>query len=356
MTASMQPAPSAPPASAPAAPAPSPPISARDAASALATRRGEAHKQPQREAQKEPEAAHEEPVAEIAAENAEPVGDADPVEAAPEALDPPKLWTKEAKDRFAALDRETQEYLITQDKARETEIAKATTTVSEKDKALAKERQAIQQMRQQYEGALPVLLNTLNEQSAQFADIKTFADVERLASEDPARYLKWDAHQRKAQAVQQQIRAIQERNAQDLDTKWETFSTEQDKLLAEKLPEMADPAKAEKMAKSALGYLTDKGFTGEELQSMWNGKAGVSLRDARVQIIIAEATKFREAQEAAKKAKTQTVPPVQRPGVAQPRGAGDSEKIKDLSKTLDSKGSIKAAAALLAAKRAARRS
>ena len=353
MTVSMQPAPSAPPPAAPASSAPSGPASVREAASALASRRVEAAKEPEREQQ--PEARQAEPTS---SPEREPVVDvAQETEAAPEALEPPKLWTKEAKERFASLDRDTQEYLIQQDKAREAEVKKASQTVSEKDKTLAQEREAIQKMRQQYEGALPTVLQMLEQQRiGEFGDIKTFADIEALAASDPARYLKWDAHQRKVQAVQQQLQAAEQQRTQEIAKKWEEFSAEQDKLVAEKIPEMADPEKAEKLGKQAVGYLSNIGFNSDELTNLWHGKAGISLRDARVQIIIAEAAKAREAQEALRKAKTQTVPPVQRPGVAQPKGAADSEKIKDLSRTLDQKGSLKAAAALLVAKRAGRRS
>lgn len=353
MTASMQPAPSAPPAAAPvSSPAPSGPASVREAATSLASRRVEA-REPEKQApeQRAPEQRQEPeaPAETTSSPENEPVS---------EGLEPPKLWTQEAKERFASLDRETQEYLLQQDQAREAEVKKATATVSEKDKTLAQEREAIQKMRAQYEGALPAVLQMLQQQQVgEFGDIKTYADIEAMAANDPARYLKWDAHQRKVQAVQQQLQVARDQQAQEIDKNWQKFSAEQDKIIAEKIPEMADPAKAEKLGKQAVGYLSTIGFDNDELTNLWHGKAGISLRDARVQLIIAEAAKAREAQEALRKAKTQqAVPPVQRPGVAQPRGAGDSEKIKELSKTLDQKGSLKAAAALLAAKRAGRRS
>lgn len=354
MTASMQPAPSAPPSAAPvSSPAPSGPASVREAASSLASRRVEA-REPEREQQRALEARPEP----TSSPEAEPVSEAAPeADSAPEGLEPPKLWTKEAKERFASLDRDTQEYLLQQDQAREAEVKKASQTVSEKDKTLAKEREAIERIKAQYEGALPAVMQMLETQRAgEFGDIKTYADIEAMAANDPARYLKWDAHQRKVQAVQQQMQAAEQQRAQEIAKKWEEFSAEQDKLVADKIPEMADPAKAEKLGKQAVSYLSNIGFDSDELTNLWHGKAGISLRDARVQLIIAEAAKARDAQEALRKAKTQTVPPVQRPGVAQPRGAADSEKIKDLSKTLDNKGSLKAAAALLVAKRAGRRS
>ena len=356
MTASVAPAPSAPPSPAPVSPAQTGPISAREAASSLATRRVEA-REPEREQTQEraPERTSSPESEPVVTETSSP--EAEPVEA----LDPPKLWTQEAKERFATLDRDTQEYLLRQDQAREAEVKKATATVSEKEKALAKAAEAAERIRAQYESALPALMQEINERGKQFSDIKTLADAAALLDKDsptydPIRYMQWDAHQRYAQAAQQQMQAAEQQRAQEIAKKWQEFSAEQDKLIADKIPEMADPAKAEKLGKQAVGYLSNIGFDSEELQSLWHGKAGISLRDHRVQLIIAEAAKARDAQEALRKLKTQTVPPVQRPGVAQPKGAADSEKIKDLSKTLDQRGSLKAAAALLMAKRAGRRS
>ena len=350
MTASVAPAPEAPaPVSAPE----TGPISARDAAIALSSRRWGKTDQPKEPPKENVEAA---PVAEPdEPAGAQDAGDAETAEAEQPALDPPKSWTKEAQEKFSALDRETQAYLLRQEEAREAEIKKATASVGERDKALAKEREAIQQMRAQYEQALPVVMNYLEQQRAgQFADIKTPADVRKMAETEPHRYLQYLAHQEEVRGVMAQMQAVAERNKADIARKWQEYSTEQDKKFAEVFPELSDPEKRAKMEKAALGYLTDIGFENDELAALWGGDKGISIRDAKIQRIIADATRFREAQEALKKAKTQAVPPVQRPGVAQPKGAGDAAKLKELNARLTQTGSPRDAAALLAARRARR--
>jgi hypothetical protein len=51
----------------------------------------------------------------------------------------------------------------------------------------------MEQARQKYETTLPQLLAVLQQQHAsEFADIKTPADIERVANDDRARYVKWD--------------------------------------------------------------------------------------------------------------------------------------------------------------------
>jgi hypothetical protein len=63
--------------------------------------------------------------------------------------------------------------------------------------------------------------------------------------------------------------------------------------------------------------------------------------------------RFRDAQKAARQASTKPVPPVQRPGVAQPRGAAHEAVVQNLTKRLDQTGTLKDAARLLAERRKA---
>jgi hypothetical protein len=68
-----------------------------------------------------------------------------------------------------------------------------------------------------------------------------------------------------------------------------------------------------------------------------------------------DAVMWRDAQSKAKAASAAKVPPVQRPGVSQPRGAAHDAQVQNLTKRLETSGSLKDAAALLRARRAARR-
>lgn len=339
------------------------PLTARDHAIALSQRRWEKARQSQEAPPPAEEPEKVEAPQELAEEANADQPEADPgetkepdpvVEELPP-IEPPRSWTKEEKARFQSLPRETQEYLSQREQERDAAIRRSQNEAAEKLKGLSAKEQAVEAERQKYEAALPVLLQTLQDQQAgQFADVKTQSDVDRMAQEDPFRYIQWTAHQQKVASVQNEMRVAQERQANEWLGKWQEFASREDKLTAERIPELADPAQRTKIQESAIGYLKDIGFEESELGSAWNGQASLSLRDHRVQGMIRDAVKYREGQAAAKKAvATKPLPPVQRPGVAAPRG--NDSTIQTMSKKLASSGSIEDAAALVMARRAAQR-
>lgn len=289
-------------------------------------------------------------------------GSADPAaEAAEKAageqppIEPPRSWTKEDKELFASLPRATQERLAERERLRESDFLRRQNEAAEKLKGLSAKEQAVEQARQHYEAALPQLLATLQQQQAgEFADIKSMADVERLAREDWPRYLLWDLQQKKIAEVGQQLMAAQHRQAAEKVQQFSEFAKREDSLFREKVPDMADEGKAAELQKKALAVLSDLGFDEAELAQSWNGAKDLSLRDHRVQLLIRDATLWREAQAKAKAAAVKPVPPVQRPGAAPSRGAASEAQVQALSKRLETTGSLRDAAALLRARRAAR--
>ncbi|HEY1544971.1 MAG TPA: hypothetical protein VGG01_21445, partial [Xanthobacteraceae bacterium] len=210
--------------------------------------------------------------------------------------------------------------------------------------------------RAQYEGALPMLLQTLQEQQAgAFADIQSVADLEKMAREDWPRYAQWDAQQKKIAAVTQHLQAAQARQSQEASQRWHTFVADEDARFRERAPELADREALAKAARTATDMLQDLGFSQAELGEMWNGGRGVSLRDHRLQLLIRDGVRFREAQAAAKKPLPRPVPDVQRPGPAPARSADTEGRVKDLTERLNASGNLRDAAALLVARRAAQR-
>ena len=119
----------------------------------------------------------------------------------------------------------------------------------------------------------------------------------------------------------------------------------------------ADDAKAAELQKKALVVLSDLGFDEAELVPLWNGQKELSLRDHRLQLLIRDATLWREAQTKAKAkaAAVKPVPPVQRPGAATPRQGTDEARVQHLTQRLEQSGSLRDAAALVRARRAAAR-
>jgi hypothetical protein len=271
---------------------------------------------------------------------------------------PPRSWTKEDKELFASLPRATQERLAERERSREGDFLRRQNEAAEKLKGLTAKEQAAEQARQQYESALPLVLDMLKQQQAdEFADIKTPADVERLAREDVPRYVRWDLQQKKIGEVSQQLVAAVTRQFAERQQQFSQFAQREDERLKEKAPELADAKKAVELQTAALAVLKELGFEEAELAQSWNGQKDLSLRDHRVQLLVRDATLWREAQQKAKAAAAKPVPPVQRPGVAPPKGAAQDAQIQNLSKQLEQASGVNAlrtAAKLVAARRAAR--
>ncbi len=271
-------------------------------------------------------------------------------------IEPPRSWTKEDKELFAGLPRETQERLAERERSRDTDFSRRQNEAADKLKGLTAKEQAVEQARQHYESALPQLLQTLQQQQAgEFADVKSIQDVERLAREDWPRYLQWDLAQKKVAAVQQEMQAAQLRQHTEKQQKFAEFAKRQDDLFVEKVPDMADAKKMAALQSSAVSTLKAIGFDEAELGQAWQGQRDLSLRDHRVQLLIRDASLWRDAQAKAKAAATKPVPPVQRPGAAQPAGAQREQQIQNLDKRLEQSGSLKDGLALLRARRDASR-
>ena len=335
------------------------PISPSEAARALAQyrykrdaredRAAEAPEQPAADA--ESAASPDEPAAAVEAE-AQP----DQAEELPP-IEPPRSWSNEEKERFASLPRETQEYLTQRETERDTALRRGQNETAEQRKAIEAERQQLEQTRQQYEQALPTLLATLQQaQSGDFSDIKTMQDVERLAREDWPRYALWDAHQKKISAVQQEMQASQQRQQQQYQTEWAKWATDEDNKFLDAAPEMANKETAAKVTKQATDLLTTLGFSESDIGNLWSGRNNVSLRDHRVQLLIRDAMRYREAKAAVPKAAApKPVAKVQRPGTPAERATERDTQLTGLDKTLEDSGSIKDGLALLVARRSGRR-
>jgi hypothetical protein len=101
--------------------------------------------------------------------------------------------------------------------------------------------------------------------------------------------------------------------------------------------------------------LHELGFSEPELREMHHGLRELSVHDHRLQLLVRDAVRYREAQKAARQASSKPLPPVQRPGVAQPRGAAHDAVVQNLTRRLDQTGNLKDAARLIAERRKAAR-
>jgi hypothetical protein len=278
----------------------------------------------------------------------------DPAERPP--LDLPRSWTKDRAEHWAKLDPDTQAFLLEQDSKASAEVRRSQNEAADERKAAKAEREAAEQVRQQYEAQLPALMQSLQDaQQSAFADIRTVDDVTKLANEDPFRYLQWQAHQTKLQAVNAELERARGQQTQKQQTEWAEHVQKENELAAELIPDLADKVKGPALTQRAADRLTELGFKPEELNALANGKEKLSIYDHRIQQLIHSDLKLQDIQKAPKAVAAKPLPPVQRPGVARAPGADKSANIQALTDKLSSSGSEKDALELLMARRATRR-
>jgi hypothetical protein len=264
-------------------------------------------------------------------------------EVKPPAIEPPKSWSKADQELFANLPREAQQRIVARERSRDAELARHQQQAAEQRNMLDADRAGLAEARARYESALPHLLDAmLGQQASAFADIKTLADLERLAREDQPRYLQWDLHTKRVAAIVGELAQAQARQDAERLQQFEAFAKRHDDLFREKVPEMTDPAEVAKLQTEAVALLREHGFDDAELSASWRGQKDISLRDHRLQLVIRDAIRWRDAQAKAKAASAKPLPPVQRPGVSQPKGAAHEAVIQNLNKQLDSASGVNA--------------
>jgi hypothetical protein len=278
--------------------------------------------------------------------------------AAVPAIDPPASWTKEEKAEFATYPREAQERIARREQERERATHRSLTEAAERSKVLMAKEQAAEQARQQFEGALQsTIAQLVDVQAQEFAEIKTPADLQRLANDDPFAYVRFKASQEKIQLLHQQSITLQQQRAQQAQENYAKWAEAQDKAFDKQAKEFGDPEKGSEARKQVVSYLTEvRGLPQDRLGRLWSGQEPLYLRDAAVQMVVRDAAKWHAAQKNAVTAAKKPVPTVMRPGTAPSKGDAAQADIKKLTEQVKTaktdRDQLYAAAALRAAKRA----
>jgi hypothetical protein len=280
----------------------------------------------------------------------------DPVEELPP-IDPPRSWSKEDKELFNSLPRETQERVAERERSRESDFLKRQHESTERTRALEAKEKAADEARTQYEQAAQNALHVLQQQQAsEFADIKTQADVQKLATEDPFRFVQWQARQQLISHQISEVQNLQTQREQERSQKFQSWSKEQDSAFEKMFPEFTDKEKAPALRSQVASYLTEQvGVPEEHLSRLWNTDM---FRDAMWQRVIYDASRFHSAQQKAKSAVQAPKPQVQRPGTAPPKGQIFQESIdaaRERLKGAKGERATDAAVAWIQAKRKASR-
>lgn len=271
---------------------------------------------------------------------------ADPAELP--SVEPPRSWSKEDKELFNSLPRETQERLAERERSRESDFLQRQNETAEKTKALTAKEQQAEQARQQYEQATANAFQVIQSELARdFPDIKSQEDAAKLASEDPFRWAQWKQRIDNLQTLHSEVQRQQQLRAQETQDKFKTWATEQDEAFTKQFPEFADDEKAKTARSTVTNYLTKAvGVKPESLPALWESEL---FRDARFQRVIYDAARFNAAKEKATAVAAAPKPAPQRPGVTQGKGDAQRATIESLAQRLpNAKGieSVRVAAEL----------
>jgi hypothetical protein len=269
-------------------------------------------------------------------------------------IEPPRSWTKEEKEAFKAYPRDAQALISAQVARHEASFLRSQNETAEKLKALTAKEQQAEQAKQEYLNKVPTL-EDIQRYVAQgpFADIKTQDDADALAQNDPFRYLQWDSYQKRLAVVANQATQAQQLKAQERQGKRASYEAEQNKLLVELVPEMADPTKASELRTRAVAMLNDDvGLKNDQLSKWMADDIGHEiLSSAGIQKLIADRLEFMKIKAAPPKAIPRPVPNVQRPGIGRAPGASNADAIQATRNKLSGTGSLEDAFALYQAKK-----
>jgi hypothetical protein len=256
-----------------------------------------------------------------------------------EAIEPPASWRPADHEMFRSLPPALQRRIASREQQRERAVNEALRESAAHRRSIEGERAAFEAERQQLRHRLDsLILGAQHELAAEFADIRTPADLVALAQKDPARYAVLRARQdalQHAQAEQTQLhaRAVEQQSAQ-----LQTVIEQEKKALIEKRPDLRDKSVRDRLARDLKEYAVGLGYTAEQFDG---NLSHVNL------LVLEKAMLYDRAQRARAQAVSRNVPRVQTPGTAATRGERASDARTAKLNRLGRTGRIEDAVGLL---------
>lgn len=284
------------------------------------------------------------------ADRGQPAQPAEPEEGAkiePEpqvpSLEPPRSWSKEAREAWASLTPEAKQIVLKRETERDAELRRGQNEIAEQRKALEAERQRVISETQAALGNLPQLRAALEQRLVNEEWVRLNPkDWENLSVNDPAKYVALKAKaENDISAWQQTIQtqaALEQRAMQETQQRLSQFVQAEQQKLAEKWPEFVNPQTANDQRAKLVSYAKEVGFTEQDLAQIYDHRLLMIVKDAM------EARALREASKSAN-ARVQNLPPVSQPG-ARP-GDNDGQRRGGLISQLQKARSTEAQARIL---------
>ena len=248
--------------------------------------------------------------------------------------------TVNGEEQEVTLDELLSGYSRQSDYTRKTQdVAKERKQIGELQAQYASEMHQARAERQQYLESLNQIISNTASNLDKFTNI----DWESIKENDPIEYVtkkeEFREAQEKVQAMQQEHYVAQQRQLEDQNKMRNTALHEENKRLADVLPEWSDPDKQKKLVSTIRNYASEQGFSDQELNS---------LVDHRSLIVLMKAQKYDAMQKSdVKSKKLKNKPNVIRSGKGVTRSSSDASKRTAQMKRLRGTGHIDDASALL---------
>lgn len=255
-------------------------------------------------------------------------------------VDMPESWGKPAQEVWASFTPEQQQFLQQHETKRTQGITRQLNELKAEQEKVAQSQAANEQERLQLaQAASRYVSDAVRQFQAKFGDVK---DVNKLAQENPARYIEMDAAWRSVQAAQQEAQYLQHQQQQETAQKMQEWRLAENEKLAE-LAGIKDPASATAFEKSIMEFTGNIGIPAERVHQY----------RADEMLIVRDAMRYRNA--VAKKnaaLKAQNPPPkVLKPGATTSHAALSRQSNQEqLSRNLKKSGSETDAAKLIKAR------
>lgn len=254
-------------------------------------------------------------------------------------LDMPDSWGKTAEALWQGLSPEQQQFIKQHESKRTSGLSRqANELKAEQDRVKAEAARVEQERLQLAQAAQRYQSDAVKRFQAEFGDVK---DVQKLASEDPARFLKWQAAYMGAQAAVQEAGQWQKAIDEDRIKQLTEFRQAENAKLAERFG-LDDEAKALAFQDRIVKFVEPLGITQQRL-AQYTAEEIALAEDGR---------KWRAAMAKRAEVERQKAPPpkVVRPGTPQTGSNLREQSVTQLSQKLAKTGKDSDAAALIKAR------
>jgi hypothetical protein len=230
------------------------------------------------------------------------------------------------------------DYEVTQDELIQGYQRNADYTRKTQELAVEKQQSSefVERSKKDVEAKLAQLTQLNQAAQAQLQEEYAKIDFEKLYDEDPVEAARLEHKMRKKH---EQLAQVQQQTQQLQTQEFQKYLEEQQKQLNVKLPELSHPEKGQQFKKQMRDYLSSVGFNTQEIDSVY---------DHRYVMLVRDAMSYRNLQKAKPQIKKKAVnaPKVVKSGVSKSKGQQQAEAKRQQLSKLRKSGSVQDAAKL----------